>query len=210
MIGLRVPAALAVAGLFGCLLAGCSGSTHPRSAAVKPAKDRPAAPDFTLKDASGQPVRLSDYRGKVVLLDFWATWCGPCALEIPWFKDLQRREKDHGFVVIGVSMDDDGWDSVKPFVAKMAVNYRVVMGNDETAQLYGGVDALPTTFLIDRQGRIAAVHIGLTDRRDIDDGVEQLLQAAQPGGRITEKEDPRISGASGNPVAALAAGAGAN
>jgi cytochrome c biogenesis protein CcmG/thiol:disulfide interchange protein DsbE len=149
---------------------------------VKPDKDRRSAPDFTLKDADGRAVRLSDYRGKVVLLDFWATWCGPCAEEIPWFINLERKQKDHGFAVLGVSMDDDGWNAVKPFASQMGMNYRVLMGNDETAQLYGGVDALPTTFLIDREGRIAAVHVGLADRRDIEDGVERLLRAPAPAG----------------------------
>ena len=178
----RFPAA-AIVTAFALLLGACSSSTRVnRAAVVKPDKDRKTAPDFTLKDASGKPVRLSDYRGKVVILDFWATWCGPCAMEIPWFMDLQRREKDHGLAVLGVSMDDDGWDAVKPFVAKLGMNYRILMGNDETAQLYGGIDALPTTFLIDRQGRIAAIHIGLADRRDIEDGVERLLQAPQPAG----------------------------
>ena len=145
-------------------------------------KDRRSAPDFTLKDADGKSVHLSDYKGKVVLLDFWATWCGPCAMEIPWFVEMQRRQKDKGFAVLGVSMDDDGWNAVKPFVSSLGVNYRIVMGNDETAQLYGGVDALPTTFLIDREGRIAAVHVGLASRKEIEDGVQQLLEAA-PSGR---------------------------
>lgn len=169
--------------MLGLLLAACSSSVRSdRAAAVKPDKDRRSAPDFTLKDADGRSVRLSDYRGKVVLLDFWATWCGPCAMEIPWFMDLERRQKDHGFAVLGVSMDDEGWEAVKPFVSKLGVNYRVLMGNDYTAQLYGGVDALPTTFLIDREGRIAAVHVGLADRRDFEDGVQRLLQAPAPGG----------------------------
>ena len=118
----------------------------------------------------------------MVLLDFWATWCGPCKIEIPWFVDMQRRHKDRGFAVIGVSMDDDGWESVKPFLSKMNVNYRVVIGNDTTAEAYGGVSALPTTFLIDREGRIAATHVGLASRRDFEDGVEQLLQATPPPG----------------------------
>jgi peroxiredoxin len=77
-------------------------------------------------------------------------------------------------------MDDDGWEAVKPFLSDLGVNYRVLMGNGETAQLYGGVDALPTTFLIDRGGKIAAVHVGLADRRDFEDGVEQLLQSPAP------------------------------
>ena len=172
--------AAAVAGtvvLAGCLLLGCSGGTTVRAASVKPDKERKEAPEFTLKDADGKVVHLKDYRGKVVLLDFWATWCGPCRIEIPWFTEMQRKNKDRGFEVLGVSMDDEGWEIVKPFLADLRVNYRVVIGNDATAQLYGGVDALPTTFLIDRGGKIAAVHVGLASRKDLEDGVEQLLEA---------------------------------
>jgi peroxiredoxin len=148
-----------------------------KAASLKPDKDRRNAPDFALKDADGRTVRLSDYRGKVVLLDFWATWCDPCRYEIPWFMDMERKKKDRGFAVLGVSMDDDGWEAVKPFIAQLGVNYRILVGTDETAQLYGGIDALPTTFLIDREGKIAFVHVGLGNRRDFEDGVEQLLQA---------------------------------
>ncbi len=174
----RLSAALATALLAGCFLQGCSKQQLSVSAAsVKPNEQRKAAPDFTLKDADGKTVRLSDFRGKVVLLDFWATWCGPCKIEIPWFMDFQRQNQSKGLVVLGVSMDDEGWDVVKPYLATMKVNYRVVIGNDHTAQLYGGVDALPTTFLIDRSGRIAAVHVGLVDRKDIQNGIEQLLES---------------------------------
>jgi peroxiredoxin len=160
----------------GCSSASRSAKTTP----VKPDKDRHQAPDFTLKDADGKTVHLSDYRGKVVLLDFWATWCGPCKIEIPWFVAMERRNKDRGFAVLGVSMDDEGWEVVKPFLSHLGVNYRVLIGNDETAQLYGGIEALPTTFLIDRGGKIAAVHVGLADRRDFEDGIEQLLQPFAP------------------------------
>ena len=176
-----VSAALATALLFGYLVAGCSTSTKSVNAAsVKPDKDRKPAPDFALKDADGKVVHLSDYKGKVVLLDFWATWCGPCKIEIPWFMEMQRKNKDKGFEVLGVAMDDEGWEVVKPFVTKMAVNYRMVIGNDTTAQAYGGVDALPTTFLIDRAGKIAAVHVGLASKRDFEDGIQELLQGAAP------------------------------
>jgi peroxiredoxin len=144
---------------------------------VKPDHDRRPAPEFTLKDADGKPVHLADYKGRVVLLDFFATWCGPCKVEIPWFMEMERKDKDRGLAVLGVSMDDEGWEVVKPFLAELGVNYRVVIGNDSTAQLYGGVDALPTTFLIDRNGKIAAIHIGLASKKDIEDGIEQLLQA---------------------------------
>jgi cytochrome c biogenesis protein CcmG/thiol:disulfide interchange protein DsbE len=91
--------------------------------------------------------------------------------------DLQRKNRDRGFEVLGVAMDDEGWEVVKPFLAELGVNYRVLIGDDLTAQMYGGVDALPTTFLIDKTGRIAAVHVGLASRKDFEDGVEQLLQA---------------------------------
>ena len=181
MAAIRLSAAVLTAILLGCTFSGCSSSSSEVSAAtVKADKDRKPAPDFALKDADGKVVHLSDYRGKVVLLDFWATWCGPCKIEIPWFMDMQRQNKDRGFEVVGVAMDDEGWEAVKPFVSKIGVNYRVVIGNDTTAQLYGGVDALPTTFLIDRTGRIAAVHIGLTSKKDFEDGVEQLLQTPAP------------------------------
>jgi peroxiredoxin len=156
-----------------------SGPPRASSSAssVQPDTKRHHAPDFALKDADGKMVHLSDYRGKVVLLDFWATWCGPCKIEIPWFEEFQRKDQDRGLVVLGVSMDDEGWEVVKPFAAREKMNYRVLIGNDQTAQLYGGIDALPTTFLIDREGKIAAVHVGLADRREFENGIEQLLQA---------------------------------
>jgi cytochrome c biogenesis protein CcmG/thiol:disulfide interchange protein DsbE len=178
MTALRLSAVLGTALLFGYFVAGCSHSQSSVSAAsVKPGKERHAAPDFSLKDGDGKVVHLSDYRGKVVLLDFWATWCGPCKVEIPWFVDFQRKHQEKGLVVLGVSMDDEGWEVVKPFVKEMKVNYRVVIGNDQTALLYGGIEALPTTFLIDRDGKIAAVHVGLADRKAIENGIDELLEA---------------------------------
>jgi len=151
---------------------------------VRPDKQRHVAPDFALKDGDGKLVHLSDYRGKVVLLDFWATWCGPCKIEIPWFIDFQKQHRD-GFAVLGVSMDDEGWEVVKPFLAKEKINYRVLIGNDKTSESYGGIDALPTTFLIDREGRIASVHVGLANRKDFENGIEQLLAPAESNpGRV--------------------------
>ena len=176
MSALRATAAIATALLLGCFLQGCSTSVKAASS-VKLDKDRHAAPDFALKDADGKTVHLSDYKGKVVLVDFWATWCGPCRIEIPWFMDLERTRKDKGFEVLGISMDDNGWEDVKPFLAQMKVNYRVVIGDDATTTAYGGVESLPTAFLIDKQGKIAAIHIGLDGggRKEFEDGVDQLL-----------------------------------
>jgi len=174
----RISAAVVAALLA---LPGCSPSPRTvRAATVKPDKERKQAPDFTLKDANGHTVRLSDYRGKVVLLDFWATWCGPCKIEIPWFQEFERQYKDKGFAVIGVAMDEEGWNVVKPFAQHMSINYRVVVGDDTIGDLYanGGIDALPTTFLIDRGGRIASIHVGLSSKSDFEDDIQELLKAS--------------------------------
>jgi peroxiredoxin len=149
--------------------------------AVKDDKDRKPAPEFALKDSSGRLIHLSDFKGKVVLLDFWATWCGPCGIEIPWFTEFERKYKDRGFEVVGISMDDDGWKAINPFVAEQKINYRIVLGDDKTGDQYGGVEALPTTFVIDRDGKIASVHVGLTNRKDFEDAIEKLLEKAPSG-----------------------------
>ena len=168
--GLLLTLAASLIGLVSC------NSTTVR-ADEKTTKGPKAAPDFALKDADGKTVHLSDYKGKVVVLDFWATWCGPCKIEIPWFMEFEQQYKGKGFAVLGVSMDDDGWTAVKPYVAKMKMNYRIVLGNDKVGELYGGVDSLPTTFLIDRQGRIASTHIGLTGgKEDFQNEIVRLLQ----------------------------------
>ena len=152
--------------LTAAFAAGCSSGPTTAEAAVKSEKERKQAPDFALKDANGATVHLSDYKGKVVLLDFWATWCGPCKIEIPWFIEFEQTLKDKGFSVVGVSMDEDGWNVVKPYLVERRVNYRILLGNDQVAQAYGGVDSLPTTFIIDRSGRIASVHVGLEEGKD--------------------------------------------
>jgi len=153
------------------------GALFFASCTKRQAKDRRLAPEFSLKDADGKTVRLSDYRGKVVLLDFWATWCGPCKLEIPWFMEFERKYKDRGFAVLGVSMDDDGWPAIKPFLQELGVNYRVVLGNEKTGDAYGGIEALPTAFLIDRDGRVAFEHVGVSSRRMFENDIEKLLEA---------------------------------
>src|ERR1700730_15809232 len=118
-----------------CILAGCSRApTTAKAADVKAENERRTAPDFTLKDSTGATVHLSDYKGKVVLLDFWATWCGPCKIEIPWFIDFEQQLKDRGFAVLGVSMDEDGWNAVKPYIQQLKVNYRILMGNDQVGE----------------------------------------------------------------------------
>jgi peroxiredoxin len=164
------------------LLAACT-SELPDNVRLKSAKERKATPDFTLKDSTGATVKLSDYRGKVVLLNFWATWCGPCKVEIPWFMDFQKNYKDRDFAVLGVSMDEDGWDSVKPYIEEHKMNYRVLLGNDEVSQLFGSIDSLPTTLIIDREGRIASMHLGLVAKSTYQKQIEQLLEAPKDAPR---------------------------
>lgn len=143
---------------------------------LKPAAKRNPAPGFTLKDADGRDVKLADLKGKVVLLNFWATWCGPCKFEIPWFVEFEKRYKDQGFAVLGVSLDEEGWEVVKPYIQEKGVNYRVVIGSEEVSMKYGGVDSLPMTFMIDREGRIASVHIGLQAKSAFENDIQALLQ----------------------------------
>jgi cytochrome c biogenesis protein CcmG/thiol:disulfide interchange protein DsbE len=142
---------------------------------VKAHTDRKIAPDFFLTDASGKGVRLSDYKGKVVLLNFWATWCAPCREETPWFVDFQSKYRDRDFVVLGVSLDEDGWTSVKPFMESKHVNYPVVIGNSEVGDLYG-VKNLPETFIIDESGRIAVNCTGLIGKDEYRNEIEALLR----------------------------------
>ena len=153
----------------------CNSTTTVR-AAVKPESARKPAPEFSLKDSGGKTVKLSDYKGKIVLLNFWATWCGPCKIEIPWFMDFEQEYKDRGFAVLGVSMDEDGWNAVKPYLETHKVNYRVLLGDDTVGGLYGGVESLPTTFIIDRDGRVAAVHIGLVSKSEYQNDIINLLE----------------------------------
>jgi peroxiredoxin len=133
------------------------------------------APDFTLPQPSGgPPLKLSDYRGKVVLLDFWATWCEPCRAEIPHFVDLQNKYSARGFQILGISMDDYP-DPVPAFVKQFKMNYPVVMGNAKIGEQYGGVLGLPIAFLIDRQGHIRKKHIGATEASVFEKEITDLL-----------------------------------
>lgn len=144
-------------------------------AALQPALERKPAADFALRDLAGKTAKLKQYRGKVLLLDFWATWCTGCKQEIPWFVEFQEKFGAKRFAVVGVSLDEGGWDVLKPFLAKTHVPYRMLLGDDATAHRYG-IQNMPDTFLIDRKGRVAASYIaGLVDKEDVQTNINALL-----------------------------------
>lgn len=133
------------------------------------------APDFVLKDVTGRDVHLSDFRGQVVVLNFWATWCQPCRIEIPWFNDIHDRYHDKGVVMLGISMDEGGVKDVELFLKETSIHYPVLLGTEEVAEKYGGIFGIPTTIIIGRDGHIAVKHLGLTDKDEIENGIKRLL-----------------------------------
>lgn len=134
------------------------------------------APDFTLESLDGRNVSLSSLRGQAVLLNFWATWCGPCKIEMPWFVELQREYGPQGLQIVGVAMDDAGRDEIAKFAKDMGVNYTILIGKEAVGQLYGGVDVLPTTYFIDRDGKIVAREFGLQSRSLFVDNIKKALR----------------------------------
>ncbi len=161
--------------LIGLLLMGLTGLVMASASAQGASSARTPAPDWKLTDLNGKRVSLSDFHGKVVILDFWATWCMPCRIEIPHFIELQKQYGDKGLAVIGVSLDEQGPDVVKKFVKQLSVNYPIVIGNEKVADAYGGIVAIPTTFVIDRQGRIVSQHMGYNDKATFEKEIQSLL-----------------------------------
>ena len=133
------------------------------------------APNFTLKTGDGTTIELSKLKGKTVVVNFWATWCGPCRAEIPGFLDVYARYKAKGLEIVGISLDQGGWDDVKPFVKKLNISYPVVLGNDRIARLYGNIEAIPTTFIIDKNGTIVDQHVGYMKAEDFENKIKGLL-----------------------------------
>ena len=149
-------------------------------ASLCPASAKPANLSFTLKDMNGRDVRFADYKGKVILLDFWATWCGPCKIEIPWFIEFQNKYGKSGLQVLGVSVDDTV-DKLKPFVSQMKMNYPVLqgLGHDEVQDAYGPIWGIPVTAVISRDGRVCTKHTGISSKESFENEIKALL-AGEP------------------------------
>ena len=133
------------------------------------------APDFTLQSLDGKTVRLSDFRGKAVLLNFWATWCSPCKIEMPWFVELQKQYGPGGLQVVGVAMDDASTKEIADFAKEMGVNYPVLIGKESVGDAYGGVQFLPENFYIDRNGKVLDRAFGLKGRGEIEDEIKRIV-----------------------------------
>jgi peroxiredoxin len=139
-----------------------------------------AAPAWELKDLDGKTVHSSDFKGKVVILDFWATWCPPCRAELPSFVALQKKYQDKGLTVVGMSVDKGSVDDVKAFAKQQGLNYPVVLADAKIAGAFGGIEGIPTTFIIDRNGHIVKQHVGLTEQSEFESDIKPLLNS-NPG-----------------------------
>jgi cytochrome c biogenesis protein CcmG/thiol:disulfide interchange protein DsbE len=144
-------------------------------ASLHPPSERKTAEDFALRDADGKSATLGQYRGKILLLNFWATGCGPCRKEIPWLIEFEKKFGADGLAVVGISLDEDGWKVLKPFLARHTIPYRIILGDAATAKRFG-IHIMPDSFLIDRQGRVAAAYLaGLVDKANMETNVSALV-----------------------------------
>ncbi|MBI3333218.1 MAG: TlpA family protein disulfide reductase [Candidatus Omnitrophica bacterium] len=154
---------------FSFEIAQAAGAAPPSNA------DRKPAPDFQLAGLNGKPLSLSALKGKVVLLDFWATWCPPCRAEIPHFKELYAAYKGKGLEMVGLAVSDKA-ETVKEFVRSNGVPYPIAVSSAQAEQAYGGIRGIPTTFLIDKQGRIAEKYVGYQEKQVFESRIQALLE----------------------------------
>jgi cytochrome c biogenesis protein CcmG/thiol:disulfide interchange protein DsbE len=162
------------------------------------------APDFVLTDLQGHTVKLSDLRGKAVVLNFWATWCPPCKEEIPWLVDLQKRYGSQGLQIVGINMDDGDPKDVVKFASENSINYPVLFGQDKVSDLYGGIDYLPTTFYIDRNGVVLDRVFGQPERGEIEKNIQRAIATTPKPVSWRAPARAPATGSAALPVAQLA------
>jgi len=133
------------------------------------------APDFALESLDGKTVHLSDLNGKAVLLNFWATWCQPCKVEMPWFEQLQKQYGPQGLQVIGIAMDDASKEDIAKYAKSLGVDYPILLGKEDVGDAYGGIQFLPATFYVGRDGKVVDKVFGLKGRAEIEDNVKKAL-----------------------------------
>ncbi len=152
------------------------GETYSTASDVNQVETGKPAPDWTLQDLDGKTVRASDFKDKVVVLDFWATWCPPCRAEIPGFVELQKKYQGQGLRIVGVSVDQASADTVKSFAQKIGINYPIVLADTNVVAAFGGIDGLPTTFIINGNGHIVKRHLGFAETSEIESEIKPLLK----------------------------------
>lgn len=141
-----------------------------------------AAPSFALVDLSdGKKVALSDYKGRAVVVNFWATWCAPCKLEMPWFEEFHKQYASQGFEILGIAEDDAGKDEIAKAVKKIGVTYPILLTDGKVAPAYGGVDYLPMTFYVDRTGIVSAETAGLASKNEVEANIKKILASPSAG-----------------------------
>jgi len=133
------------------------------------------APEFNLRSADNQPVTMSKLAGKLVVVNFWATWCRPCVVEMPGFSEIYEKYKGKGLEIVGVSLDNDGWGKVRPFLAKNKVAYPIVIGDQDLYLAFGGRNAIPTTVFVDKKGNIIETVVGMMQKDDFEKKIKKLL-----------------------------------
>jgi len=192
-LGKQTSRELALSLLLGGLIIGIAGTLYFRrpanfsrvdktapSAAASGVRGTPV-PAFELTDLDGKIIRPEDFKGKVVLINFWGTTCGPCLTEIPLLVDLQKQYGPKGLAVLAISMYGEGPDVLKPFVAQHGMkDFNVVIGSPKVADLFGGVYGYPHTFVVDPQGRFVFTHAGIIDRTEVEAALAELLGEAKP------------------------------
>lgn len=183
----RNPVALFVVALVVALgiYVGYHKARHPGATLTAHLTQSSPAPDFSLESLDGKTMRLSDFRGKAVLLNFWATWCGPCKVEMPWFVDLQNEYGSQGLQIVGVAMDDASKEDIAKFAKDMGVNYPILIGKESVGDEYGGVNGLPESFFIARDGKIVDEIIGLRGKAEIEDAIKKALDTRPASNRAS-------------------------